>query len=33
LGFVLFVNLSKADHKRTLHLFHLWCQVRQTEVW
>jgi hypothetical protein len=29
LGFVPFMNLSKADHKRTLHQFSRWCQVRQ----
>jgi hypothetical protein len=28
LGFVLFVNLSKAQHEQTLHLIRLRCQVR-----
>jgi hypothetical protein len=28
LSFVLFVNLSKANHEQTLHLEQLWCQVR-----
>jgi hypothetical protein len=30
LGVVLFVNLSKAQHELTLHLFRAWCQVRYT---
>jgi hypothetical protein len=28
LSIILFVNLSKADHGLTLHLFRAWCQVR-----
>jgi hypothetical protein len=28
LGFVLFVNLSKANHEQTSHLNRPWCQVR-----